>query len=324
MSPVSMVLTSVEELVDNRAGKERENVSEAEKMMRLCRIFFKGFPIIVLQAALLLLVLPAVGQHYYGPVSSAMGDSGRAIINPSECIYLNPACIAHYRGYETSVSFSNVGSLLNDQKQASFGFSLADNTGEVLLPASFAYLKRRVKGETGDRVNEINYQLSIARFLIPRLALGLGYQYGLREEEEGDEERQSGHLGFLYTPMHNLGLALVGYNLAQIGYGERSWALGLYYLHTQNWRLSFDVLFLPEGGESQRVNVGGGFETRLNDFVVFRLGFQESESLGGSSVGKWTSGLGVSLPRFQINYSYQEKRSQVGEETHSIDIKIPL
>ena len=240
-----------------------------------------------------------------------MGDSGFAVIEPSECIYLNPACIAHYKSYEVAMS-AGTGAELEGQKASFLGVSFSDNKEGTIFPASFSYLRQRWQENEGQSSQDRQtYALSTARFLAPRLSLGLSYQYSHRASKD---VAQGVHGGILYTPSPRLGLALVGHS---VGKEPFYWGVGAYYLHTSRWRVSSDLSFFPETGS---LDLGGGIETWLNNFVILRLGFKHSEM---EQMGKWTTGFGLFLARFRLNYSYQQVRRS-GDGLHAVDIKIPL
>ena len=315
--------------------------------------------------ALFLLPSKGFGQFYHPPISSALGNSGRAKINPSECVFLNPACLPHYRGYEMSL-FGQWQDFTDQNTPNTFGFSLSDNGGLGVWPMSFAFLKRNLYNpaynpESPDQNNiqETGYHLSLAKFIFKGFTFGVGYHHTVYQIDDKKFPYQQLHFAVLYTPTSDIGLTAVAYNLFTLegkknvrflgshkAFLEKSLALGGQYLLTKKWKFSVDGIYYPELPKGKKLQLGLGIENNLNDFLIFRLGFNKNLVFDSSH---WSAGFGLDLPRFRIDYSYRKNPSpsqgsspysssnsspQLGSEghiwapseqqAHGIDIKIPF
>src|SRR5206468_1780254 len=96
----------------------------------------------LLLALLLFHSLAAQAELFRGPLSSAMGGTGRAAMDSTEGAFLNPALVPLLKNYEVD-TFYRDGALDPGQHQTTYGMGLGDNTEGVMFPGELHYLRMR-------------------------------------------------------------------------------------------------------------------------------------------------------------------------------------
>jgi hypothetical protein len=65
----------------------------------------------------------------------------------------------------------------------------------------------------------------------------------------------------------------------------------------------------------------GGLENYINDYVVFRLGYQNNQVTAKDYI---SAGLGFTGPQFGLHYAYISNTADKTEDKHLIDLGIPF
>lgn len=247
-------------------------------------------------------------ESYHSAVSTSTGGSGRAAIDPGDVSFLNPATLAHLRGYFVYTGHASGQTVVG----------LSDNTPDSVLPAAFAYSKFN---QTQD------VRLSFADFISPTWTIGVtGHYFSLREEERSYNQFNA-DIGIAYVPRWNLGFGLVFYNV--VGEAKNfpeayrikpEIGLGFNYIYRKflRWRLD---LVGSQANNYTLPSVMGGMESYMNKWMLLRLGYRLENSTDSSFA---TTGLGLELPRFRFNYAYEGDTRVVSNSRHSIDLSIPF
>ncbi|MEN0060148.1 MAG: hypothetical protein AAGB31_15020 [Bdellovibrio sp.] len=257
-----------------------------------------------------LLLQTAQAQIFNSSVAAATGGSGRAAVEPGDTVFLNPATLVHLRDRYFFTSFAN------DE----FAVLLSDSTKESLVPAGLSYVQKKSDVQQGELVLQ-DISMSLAEFAMNQVAMGLtGHYYQYKIEGGASHIQSNVDIGFMYTPMPDLGLAVVGYNL----FGEdkdipenyrlkRSVGAGINYVYQSLARFRLDAT-------TESVWMAG-FESYVNKFIVVRLGYSHDTDDNRELL---TAGAGFKGPRFAINYGYQGNSQNSGDYRHSVDLEIPF
>ncbi len=251
-----------------------------------------------------------MAQVYNSSASVAAGGTGRAAVEPGDASFLNPATMAHLGGRFLFTSFA-------DKEFAAF---LSDNTKDSTVPAAAAYVQKTSMTKTLGELNEHDIGLSFGERFLDKWAVGLTGHYLEQSLDKSSYNTVSGDLGVLYTPMPDMGLGLIVYNV----FGENQNAPeelrhktkvggGFNYVYKGMARFRVD-------GDSEGY-AGLGLETFINRFIVFRFGYSDDFDDPRPLV---SAGAGFSGPRFRLNYAYFGNTQKSSDYRHSIDLIIPF
>jgi hypothetical protein len=243
-----------------------------------------------------------------GSTSSALGGAGRAAVSPGDVSTLNPANLAHLRGYF----------LYSRYLPGETAYAISDNTPETAIPASAYYYQNTF---------ERNFKISFAEKIRKKIAIGFSGSFYQYKQDDQSATRANVDLGLSYVPRDNLGFAFVGYNLGgasgnelirdrtapQVGFGS-------HYIYKGFLRFRADYLT----GNNYKISDGQfmfGVENYLNRWITWRLGYQENFSDIKDIV---TAGWGFDLPKFKLNYAYLMETGSEPDVRHSVDLSIPF
>lgn len=269
---------------------------------------------------LLSLIISLPAKAYVGSVSAATGGSGRAAIEASDSPFMNPAAVAHLTGYYFTMAYGSGG---NSQADADvMALSLTDNMRETVVPTSMAYYQSTDRTR-GEEHSQKNFRLSLANFINPQLAFGLGIVHQQDYLPQVSYSQTNMDLGVLWAPNKDIGFGAMVSNAfgpaANIPQGQklnRQWALAGSYNYQQFMRLKADILQEEEG-----LSYGLGIENYMNRWLVFRLGYKNATA---QSYHLYSGGLGFVGPRFGLHYAYQASPQGAIYERHSVDLAIPI
>jgi len=271
-----------------------------------------------------LLILKSFSAHsYQGAVSGATAQSGRAALETTDTPFMNPAGVAHLRGYYFASTFST-GALLPEIKQKEYSLTLIDNMDDTLVPTSLGF--NEVVRTQNDRTDvRKDFILSLAYPFSPKFSLGLGLKY--QDDFFIDRYRQSNtSLGALWMPAQKLALAVVFENL--IGQNpnlpeplrQRPGAgMGIAYLQSRVVKMKADINTSSQNSLN-KPTVSVGVESFLTQWVLTRVGFQRNQE---AEANLYTAGFGFLGPKFSANYAFL-RESINNEARHAVDLTIPL
>lgn len=243
-----------------------------------------------------------------GSTSSGLGGAGRAAVAPGDVSTLNPAMLAHLRGYY----------LYSRYLPGETAYAISDNTMDTAIPASVYYYQN---------VGEKNFKLSFAEQVTKRLSVGGSGSYYQFKRGEAVLSRSNLDLGVSFVPKSNVGFGLVAYNLLGASPDEAirestSPLIGIGSHIIYKGFLRFRVDFVT--GNNYKIQDGQfmfGAENYLNRWMSLRVGYQENM---GEIKDLATAGWGFDLPKFKINYAYLTETGSDPTVRHSVDLSIPF
>lgn len=255
----------------------------------------------------------AHAQNFSSASTAAVGGAGRAAVEAGDVNYLNPAGLVHLKGRSVFATYSKEDLFLG----------LSESSREVMVPASLSYFQRKTKDTLGRELRWQETRLSIADFVTSRFSMGVTAIMSSVKFNDSSYDQSDGNLGFFYTPTDKFGIAAVFYHVfsgsekvpEEVRFKPET-AFGLNYIYQNFLRLRGDV----KSGASN--NFGKptymmGLESLLNEWVVFRLGYQHNILASQELV---TTGFGFNGPVFSANYSYQGTLKGANFDRHSIDL----
>lgn len=257
------------------------------------------------------------GQAFVGAVSTATGGSGRGAIEPADGVLVNPATLSDFPRKHFSVSYSD-----ND-----WALVVADNGKDAYFPAGLIF--RRTD------VNSVETQQLGLAFATPRWKLlTFGgtlsvYDYTHKLGPALEQKYKQGVLDLAMTMAitKDFGFGFVAKKVAagmadlpenlQV---QKTMALGMSYTYQNFARLRYDVESAPDNKTDKLVHMAG-LENFLNDWMIFRLGFQNNNVLVKDY---FSAGVGFSGPQFGLNYAYVTDIKDKTDSKHLIDLAVPF
>lgn len=265
---------------------------------------------------------------HFGSVSAGAADTGRASIENSDAVYLNPAAIPHLQGFFFNLNHFNGSDSDVKLNESGMAVTFLDNTPLSIVPASLGYVHQSIELDGQTTVNK-DLAFGFGNFLMRQVTMGLTWHQLTTQLDWADETytQNNLHFGILMTPIDNLGLGFVFYDVLTASkdipqeYRLKSrHALALNYIYQNLWRFRVEQ-------ESQLENKTQdpiwkiGIESFLGQFAILRLGWIQNQL---TEKDYYTAGLGFQGPRFQINYAYQMNTKESQFNRHSIDFNIPF
>lgn len=270
----------------------------------------------------------AQAQFVSGPVSSGAGGAGRASVDPLEGAFLNPASLSQLNHYYLGAYYVDSPGITKNRHR-DLSFVIADSTPDKLWPMAVAYTKRRISDPGSGFIDQKDYYLALSDFVFSRLSVGLGFHRLTSTVGGSDFNQHNLHLGFLFTPTADLGLALVGYDLLLPGSDvpsqvklKRTVALGMTYVLMDFVRFRTDwAMALRENPENDS-KLMLGVESVFHEFFTLRVGAQWDDV---SKQTFLTTGFSFTGPRFGLNYALQKEiQPEGGGHRHLIDLNMAL
>jgi len=174
------------------------------------------------------------------PLSSSLGNSGRAGYGSADYHILNAATLLHGKMYQLS------GLYFFKENEKIYGGSLTNSKD---LPIGFTWMKLSPTN---------SYQvLSIAGKLSQQFLLGVGIH------RHSEQNEFFPHLGILYKPIQNLTLGFTGERIqSRMKYG-----MGTRFIFTESFLIQGDVVY-----DQDVFSFGGGVEFITENKFSIRLG----------------------------------------------------
>ena len=268
----------------------------------------------------------ASAQYLSGPVATSVGGAGRASLDPLEGAFLNPATLSQLNNYNMGVFFGDSHDLSSGE-QRDLSFAISDSTPDKILPAAVAVTKRKITRSALPPVEQRDYYAAVADGVVTNLSMGIGFH---RLESTIDSEKvvqNNLHLGFLFTPSENMGIALVAYDflgadsdiLSDIAL-RRTVALGFTHIFLDFFQVRLDWAMVIQANPDHKSKLMLGLESRLFEFFLLRMGAQRDELTGQTFVAVGSSFNG---PRLALDYALQRELAPVdGGVRHLIDLRL--
>lgn len=252
-----------------------------------------------------------------GAVSTATGGSGRGAIEPVDGVLLNPATVSDLPNNNFSMNYS----------ADEWALTVTDNGKDSYIPAAVRFVKSRTSLMDTQQMG-----MSFASRRWKKLAIGgtgsmMEYTNYLSSVTEQKYRQTTLDLAATYAVASNFGIGFVAnkisssdVNLAENLQVQKTLALGFSYTYFNFSRIRFDIESAPENN-TDKLTYMMGIETYLNDWVVFRLGYQNNNYLGKDFV---TTGVGFAGPQFGLHYAFITNTADKSEDKHLIDLGIPF
>jgi hypothetical protein len=252
-----------------------------------------------------------------GAVSTATGGSGRGAIETVDGIYLNPAFLRDFTGQNFSYNYT----------RDAWALSLTDSGTDSLFPAGLQLIN--LKTET------LETQKLGLTFAAPRWKkLAFGATTSMVEYMEknsgvmGDKYRQGVvDLGITVAINSKIGFGLTANKVAssQVKIAEnvqlqKTMGMGISYIINDFARFRFDMETGPDN-KTNRLIYMAGMENFLNDWMIFRMGFQKNNVVSKDYI---TAGMGFAGPQFTLHYAYIADASDQTDQKHLFDLGIPF
>lgn len=265
-----------------------------------------------------------------GTASSGLGGAGRAATDAVEAGWLNPAALVHVRSYHFAAS-SQQSRRDNGDGYRDGAIMLADGGEEKLASGSFSYIQRSTlrAGPGGVSAEQKDFQGSLAMF-VPgtRASIGATYRRLIHAQSGADLTQDTYTVGFLMPLTQELGLAVVGQDLAggsgaaepearivpSIAFGLHAGLMSILQLRADLSRPIRDVA-------NPRNDIRVGIESWFRPDFAFRLGGAWLENRDEMWL---TTGLGFRGPRLSFGYSFEKELRSSDGTRHTFDLWMPL
>ncbi|MBK9040768.1 MAG: hypothetical protein IPL83_16720 [Bdellovibrionales bacterium] len=271
----------------------------------------------------------ARAQYFTGPISSALGGTGRAATEAEEGQFLNPAILPHAREFSSAIFYAD-GELGKGFGETVMGIGFIDNTEGVIVPGGFSYLKKRRTFPDKLPVDEQYGLVAIGGFLARHFTGGLSVHYRDIVEEGGlDASVWNSTLGLLFAPRPDWGIGLTWdhfltresdklpthlRDIPELG-------LGAVYFYNEIFRFRFDVAKALEKHIQKKYRFGFGIETFTSSFLAVRVGAERDEIADKTFV---SAGWAFAGPRLKLDYSFKNDVRNGNGAMHSVDFRVPF
>ncbi len=265
----------------------------------------------------------ALAQSFTGPAASGTGGAGRAVVEGSESAIINPATLGYMDRYHMALPFAESSHPTEGYSQT-YGAILTDGSTDKMFPGALSYLKSRdIRGGVESKRQDIH--LALADRSTKFLAVGLAGHYRTYEQINSSKYNQTNmDLGALLTPLENLGLAFVAYNILS---GDENvpvairdvptLAVGMNYIYEETFSARVDAIRPDKFNPNHRTDLLAGLQMTFMESFAVRGGCNWKETANQTWL---TGGLGYMGPRLSFNYAYQkELRESVGNR-HIVDL----
>jgi hypothetical protein len=273
--------------------------------------------------------LLAHAQYFTGPISSALGGTGRAATEAEEGQFLNPAILPHAREFSSAIFYAD-GEMGKGLGQTVMGVGFVDNTEGVLIPGGLTYLKTRRTFPDKPPVNEQYGLVAIGGFLARHFTGGLSIHYRDIAEEGGmDASVWNATLGLLFAPQPDWGIGLTwdhfltrdSDKLPKHLRDMPELGLGAVLLYNEIFRFRLDVAKALEKDIQEKYRFGFGIETFTSSFLAVRVGAERDEIADKTFV---SAGWAFAGPRLKLDYSFKNDVRKGNGAMHSVDFRVPF
>lgn len=258
----------------------------------------------------------AQAQTPTSATSAGTAGAGRASVEATDVHSLNPAILVHLTGRDLHTAIQPNGYIVG----------ISDNSQEIMIPAAISYYAQKKSVKDVDNVFS-DLRLSLAGFVFEKFSMGVNAHQLETKVGQTLYRQNNADFGFSWAAFPTLGFASVFYNTLKSSQDlpedvrlSPSTGLGVNYIYKEFLRLRVDVLS-NAGNDFGRRSLLVGYESYLNRYTLFRLGWGDEKALDR----QFTSiGFGFELPRFRMNYAYQSGLKGDFESRHSVDLGIPF
>ncbi len=259
------------------------------------------------------------GQYYTGTVARALGGAGVAALSSAESAFMNPAQLAHLKGYFVA-GYRSERHTRNVGSEQEWALAVVDVTPGVLIPGGLTYVSRKyhLTGFAGD---EQDLTLNIGNKLGSVLSWGTRVRYfNSKPWGAGEVTIFTGGFGLLYTPLNNLGFGLTSDNILDNHSASirPTTTLGANYIFDTIISFRADVCYPHKSNPDRKGIIMLGTELTPRDDVGVRLGTRIDDQIKQNFV---TAGLGWQSPRFAIDFAFERRLQSADDHAYSADLR---
>jgi len=265
-----------------------------------------------------------------GPRPSAMGGAGVAVADDVDAVYWNPAGLGLIQNNEIGFQHSNVFNVGIYQEYLSLVHPLGKGVG-----IGFAWIHHDANLEEGflttSRTNKWDddvYILGFGTKLRENAALGLNIKrYMINTKITSGGTAAGAGIGFDVSLLIKSKKQFSELNIKDIKYGimlrnvatdfnsekpNIEYKIGISAKIMDEILGAFDLVSTDDDKGDRDYLVYVGAEYNVNKNFILRMGLND---------GSFTAGLGIKyLEKVKINYSFQSKLSDVGEDNHKFSL----
>lgn len=281
---------------------------------------------------------------FYGTISTATGQTGKAAVENAESVYINPAAITYSRGYFFNFTHFNSDEAVTNNN--GFAITFLDNEPDSVVPVSLGYVANTIEPKFGETlavtqedgsqkkassIQSRDFYIGFANYVMGKMSMGFTFHH-LSSVVNFDSSTQSFnqnnlHWGVLFTPTESLGLGLVFYDI--LGPSEdiptelrlqSRLGLGANYIYKNFVRVRAEVDSAKDQNLSEPITKFG-VESYVAEWLVARFGYQNNQFLKNQS---YSGGLGFIGPRFHLNYAMKVDAKDRNLQSHAIDFNLPF
>lgn len=297
----------------------------------------------VLAFTVMFLQLNLWSYDFNSSVNASVGGGGRAAVEPYGAALSNPALLSRLDNRHLTSSF------IKDQVVVSF----IDSSKENLFAGGFTY--KEVRGVEPLELTQSNNNKLISdedillseKYKLQRLSLSLSDQFiesvsfglninmlNLLTNQRPKQEKLTAYnldVGFVWTPFlqaRDFNLAMTFTNFANQGesLSTEKTIFAASYVYSNFVRFRYD-LEAAEKFDFKKPSHVFGFESFLNDWVVWRLGYkigaEQSRLVAGEKrkeSNQYSGGIGFVGPKLGLHYAYVQETELKKETRHSVDL----
>lgn len=271
--------------------------------------------------------LSAQAQVFRGPISAAMGGTGRAAMDSVEGAFLNPALIALIKDHQLSGYYRD-GEMDPGQHRQGWGVGAADNSAGVLFPGTLNYVRLHDTGRASNAANSELIHAAIAK-TYKDFAFGVsGYRLDTEVDNDKDYVQWNFSLGVVWIGGQSYGLGYVLQNIALPGSDvpaglreDLQQGIGGFAALGDIVHVRADITRHEQNNPQQKMIYMLGFENMVSSFGVFRIGYRMDDEHGQRYL---TAGAALQGPRMKLDYSLEKNLKGTGDALHSVDMRIPF
>jgi hypothetical protein len=264
---------------------------------------------LILQSAL------ARAQTVFTAGPEALGDAGRAAINPIDSHFLNPAAMAFTKGYNFGGVFQQ-GQLSADSPKNNYALVLSDNDTDKIASASFGYAYKRQSYPNNTIVDQ-DFSLDVAMRIVPTIAVGVqGHRLVRSSQLTSSFTKHNASVGALVVPTPIFGLSFTAYDILPDDDLDLIpvLSLGTHVIIMEILRLRADIWRQEKKNPDHQGNLGLGLEIVGAEGFLIRTGGLW-DNLNKQTY--WTAGLAWEGPRLSVAYGYKNNINVAGDVTHT-------
>jgi hypothetical protein len=245
----------------------------------------------------------------------ALGDAGRAAINPVDSHFLNPAAMAFTHGYNFGGVFQE-GQLTSDSPKNNFGLVVSDNSPDTFAAASLGYAYKR-QSYPNNVIIDQDFSLDVAVRIFPTISLGVqGHQLVESNPLAKNFTKYNVSLGALIVPTPIFGFSFTAYDV--LNDDDLNMipilSLGGHVIVMDILRFRADIWRLEKKNPNHAGSLGLGMEIVGAEGFLIRTGGLW-DTLTAQTY--WTAGIAWEGPRLSVAYGFKDNVNVAGDVAHT-------